>query len=197
MTKQEDITVRCLRMIGRTPEEQIETTMKAQFAHFYNCWKILRDKFGLERTSAKIGGSYKESGIYWKLWDGACRGGFKAILASKGIEDPKTLDAPTLGKVMQDFFQSVPCLYEIIEETPSRHVGIVRWCPNPKYGPLDTYFDRIKYYENEAEVTRMLFEEAIDDWCGLSDKLESSLESAICCGADVCKFVFEQKGGKK
>jgi len=173
----EDLPLKYMKETGREsfPDLCLDAT-RAVFAHVYYIWKTLKKELGPKDALE----------LYWKVWEGLAQ-------AKQALGLSEVKDIPTLGKIFQFCWLAYPCIYNIQEETPDSHVGIIDFCPNPAYGPIDNHLDRLDYYKQEAELSRRFVWKLVD-LAGMKDIVDADQDLFLCRDGctDVCR-VFARK----
>ena len=178
----EDLPLKYMKETGREnfPDLCLDAT-RAVFAHVYYIWKTLKKELGSKDALE----------LYWKVWEGLAEVSFVQAKQALGLSEIK--DIPTLGRIFQFCWLAYPCIYNIQEETPDSHVGIIDFCPNPAYGPIDNHMDRLDYYKQEAELSRRFVWKLVE-LAGMKDIVDADQDLFLCRDGctDVCR-VFARK----
>lgn len=164
-------------------------SLRLIFGHTYYMWRVLKKELGNDRALA----------LYSKVWEAIASASFKQAVSNLGIKEIKNI--PTLGKIIDYGFSSVPCLYETVEASEDHLIGRVYWCANPAYGPNDCIIDRHEYYRQEVPLTVPYLLTMINEAekMGLKEEIEISVPEGRCRDgkASFCQILLWKRGSPK
>ncbi len=150
---------------------------EASFA--YALRKVLTAEFGPEKGSELVA----------KVWHLRAKLFAERFLRERSVEKPDISYVGLIAKAWWEREFAIP--YEIVENTPDRHVGRIPMCPYWEVmrsiyglGPTEVY------------VREALTETTVAEFKGIAEALglnvEVEVRKLICCGDDECLFIVRR-----
>jgi hypothetical protein len=174
-----------LKLIGRPAKYLLEKLLEAQASLAYCLRTVLTEQLGPQ----------KAIGLISQIWGLRTEITLDRYIKELGLEKGKT-DLRDLGRLAKLWWEGdFVTPYNIIENTPERHVGQIKICP---------FWEAIKRVLGEENARKMYTRKAMVDTTikefqglaralGIPYPIDVSVEKLICAGDDVDLFIIKRR----
>ena len=169
--------------VGRTMEAQALIELQALAMYDYSLYKRIEEEYGEDEARQ----------MHKKVW-------LKHVLdyINEGKEDlgiKEVTDIPTLGLLTKLAFEKRGCIFEIVEITPERFVGVITRDALKEY--TEAAFNQkpgSPYMRSLSAASSVILPRLIDE-CGLSECVEVEQDKSIYLGDEISRIIYREKGG--
>lgn len=171
-----------LKRVGRTPAQHATDAVLGLVAFDWAFFK------GAEREL----GTDKAKELHRNLWSHHL--GPMIDLAKETTDIARVEKLSDLGRLMKSAYESIPCLYKILEDSPTRNVGVISLCPFLEYA-RGTFGEEpgSAYFQSRVGVERGYWNQAFAEFVGWGDRVRATQDKCMCLGDGECRIVFEMQ----
>jgi len=169
--------------VGRTIEAQAVIELQALAMYDYSLYKRIEEEYGEEEARQ----------IHKKVW-------LKHVLdyINEGKEDlgfEKINDIQGLGLITKLAFEKRGCIFDIVEITPERFVGVITRDALKEY--TEAAFNEkpgSPYMRSLSAASNAIVSSLVEE-CGLSEYVKAEQDKSIYLGDEISRIIYRDKGG--
>lgn len=168
---------------GTALEDQIEKD---------HIFVVTCDKFFFEACNEEVGleGARR---IYFRVWYNLAATNIENAKRKLGVKEVR--DFQTFKRLVKYGFGKAPCYHEIVEDSDTRLIADITWCPYFEFAKSvfqePTGKEASEWMKAAAEVLTEC-NRAVVETTGFKD-VSHTVESCMCLGDETCRKVFEIK----